>query len=153
VTRSCSLAGVKSLVSRWRSRVNGSMHFAPFAALGFIITCMTSTFRGRLQGSTIQNGCPGLSVASFGFSQQQAQIVNQSRKIARGHPSLDLLIHHPEGEANHWASDERRAPARTIHRKPLFTSRRLCVRCLAPSGNKIKYGATKAHSSSLTSVE
>src|SRR5437870_998952 len=101
-----------SKVSRWRSRVNGSMHFAPEAMLGSIITCMTSTFRGRLLGSTIQNGCRGLSVASFGFSQQQAHIVNQSRKTARGHPSLGLLIHHPEGEANHWASYERRAPAR-----------------------------------------
>jgi len=42
--------------------------------------------------------------------------------------------------------------ARTIQRKLLNTSRRLYVRCPASSGNKIKYGATKAHSSLLTSV-
>jgi hypothetical protein len=44
-----------------------------------------------------------------------AQIVNQSRKTARGHPSLGLLIHHPEGEANHWASYARE---RCTHNPP-----------------------------------
>jgi hypothetical protein len=94
------------------------MHFAPFAALGSIITCMTSTFRGRLQGSTIQNGGFGLSVASFGFSQQQAQIVNQSRKTARGHPSLGLLIHHPPGRqiiGHHTKGERLRAQSTASH--------------------------------------
>ena len=44
------------------------------------------------------------------------------------------------------------APARTIHRKALKTSRSSCRRCGASGVIRVRYGATNAHSSSVTSV-
>src|SRR3954452_11530578 len=44
------------------------------------------------------------------------------------------------------------APARTIHRSPLKTSRNSYFRCGASSRTRARYGATNAHSSSLTSL-
>ena len=43
-------------------------------------------------------------------------------------------------------------PERVIQRSPLKTSRKRCSRCGVSSVIKVKYGATNAHSSSLTSV-
>ena len=44
------------------------------------------------------------------------------------------------------------APIRTIQRKPLNTSRKLCSRCGASSFANIRQGATNAHFSSVTSL-
>src|SRR5215472_11442601 len=55
-------------------RIDGCMHFAAFASLSAIIASTASTFRGRLQGSTIENGRRGLPLPTLRFPQQQAQV-------------------------------------------------------------------------------
>jgi len=93
--------------------IDGRMHVTALAAPGSVIAGMTATFGSRLQRSAIQNGRRGLPVASFGFSQQQAQVIHQCRKTACGHPALRLLVDHPKGVASRWAS---RARARLLAR-------------------------------------
>lgn len=63
--------------------------------------------------------------------------------------SVDML----PTAASHGAAYQQPLPGRAIHRSPLNTSRRLCSRCGASSLIRVKYGATNAPSSSLTSVE
>ncbi len=68
------------------------MDFAPLASPGPVIARTAPTFRRRRPRATIQDGGRGLSVAPFGFTQQETQVVDEGGKAACRHPVLDLLI-------------------------------------------------------------
>lgn len=95
-------------------RIDGRMYFAAFVPLGSIIARMATTFRRRLQGATIKDGCRGLPAATPGFAQEQAQIVNEGCKAACRQPALGLLIDDVPG----WQIIGHHAPGGTCSRDP-----------------------------------
>ena len=108
----------------------------PFCASPHHSRALT-TFRRRLQGTAVKNRGAGLLFASFGQPQHCAQIMQNGLEnpapiqcwvcwytLYQGGRSLGIIRHG--------------APARTIQRNPLKTSRKLCSRCGASSVIKVK---------------
>jgi hypothetical protein len=103
-----------------------------------------------LQRSILTTGCRWLLVPLLCPLQDQAHVVHDGLKDASSDPALGLLV---DGCGGRSCGIMRQcAPVRTSQRHPLKTSRKGWSRCGASCAINVRYGATKAHSSSLTSL-
>lgn len=115
-----------------------------------IVARSVAAFGPRLEGARINDNRRGVGGALLAQAQQGVEIVDQRLEDVSGDPALGLLVDRGPGRevVGHVAP---LGPVFTIQRTALNTSRRSYFRCGASARQSVKYGATKAHASSLTS--
>jgi hypothetical protein len=73
-------------------RIDGHMDLAALAPLGPIIASPVPAFRRRGPRAAIKDRGAGMALAPFDSTQQEAQIMDDSRKSASGQPALRRLL-------------------------------------------------------------
>jgi hypothetical protein len=127
------------------------VHLRAPAAFGPIVARSCATFRRRLERAAIENGGRRQGVASLGHSQHLTKVMHNGFEHLGLEPALALLVHRMSGRqiVRHQAPRGPRSddPAQAIEDLP-----QAMLALGASSIMRVRYGATKAHSSSLTSL-
>src|SRR4051812_3260039 len=100
------------------------MHLGALLALGAIVACAVSAFWRRAQGTAVEDGRRRVGRAAGGQPQKCPEIVDHRLEDASREPPTGLLVDGLPCVGKSWGSMRQEAPARTIHRRALKTSRR-----------------------------
>src|SRR5215467_10785342 len=95
------------------------MYLAAFVPFRSVVARSRAAFRTGLKRAAIKDGSRWLLLTPCRHAQELAQVVDHHLEHACLEPALSSADRPPPTVAAHWAACERRAPARTIQRRPL----------------------------------
>jgi hypothetical protein len=125
--------------------------FAPFLALMPVVPGLGPALRRRLDGAAVEDHRAWLRHPPVGFPQQHAHIVLHRLENASIHPPSGLLVDRPPRRDAGWQQPPRGTGAHDpAQRMEDLTPIAMAVRGIRSHEGQV--GATKAHSSSRTSV-
>ncbi len=131
--------------------IDGDMALRSLPTLGPVVAGPRPTFRSGWQGAAIQNGGGGRIGPARGQAQHLAQIVDHGLEAAGFQPALGLLIDDlPRGQIMRQPAPRRTAPNQPAQAIEGFAQVVMALR--DGLAHHVRYDATKAHSSSETSL-